>query len=251
MLLPLILTFVNVYFLDLLLFNALLQAVDFLLCYYYAQTVWWHFLVQMPPGIAAALACRLVQHRILLDTRTADAPRKARKLKPLKHAESGAALLSPTPVDAYEEDALPPSRWWPRLLPRAGDDTWLWSALCAVAASAPMLVYNVVVHGGGADSLQTPFTVGVLIATLLVWLVLLVLEGVAYETQMGQADFLLWGLYPACGLVVAAMAALDMLAFLEGYYLVLIIGGLVLVMAAAARVFRWLMTPAEWHTRAP
>ena len=244
MLRPLILTFVNFYFGELLVFNALLQAVEFLLIYYYSDIEWWQFWVQVPPGIAAALVCRFVQDRILRDTLPA---RAETKLKRRKGSESAAQLLAAS-VSALPERP-PPSRLGPRLLPRAGDDTWLWGTLCAIGASAPMLVYGVEVHGGGSDSLQTPFTVGVLLAVLLVWLALLVLEGVAYATQMGQSDFQLWGLYPACGLVVAAMAALDMLAFLEGYYLVLIIGGLLVAFWAAGAAFRWLMTPAEWRTR--
>jgi len=244
MLRPLILTFVNFYFGELLVFCALLQAVDFLLIYYYTEIEWWQFWAQVPPGIAVALACRFVQHRML---RNSVPVRAATKLKRRKGSESAAQLLAAT-VSA--PDTPPdPSRLGPRMLPRAGDDTWLWGTLCAIGASAPMLVYDVEVHGGGSDSLQSPFSVGVLLAVLLVWLALLVLEGVAYATHMGQSDFQLWGLYPACGLVVAAMAALDMLAFLEGYYLVLIIGGLLVAFWALGGAFRWLMTPPDHCAR--
>jgi len=245
MLRPLILTFLNVYFEDLLVCNVLLQVVFFLLCYYWAQSSWWQFWVQALVGAALAFCCRLAQEYVLRRHTPSETPME-RKMKQPKRQESAAALLV---AHTYREEHVPkPTRLGPRLWPRHRDDAWLWGVLCVLATASTTLLYNVRVHGGGTDSLQTPFSVGVLLTVLLMWLVLLVLEGVAYTLQMGQADFKLWGLYPGCGLVVACVAALDMLAFLQGYYLVLILAGLLAGCWAVGWVVWRAMTPEHYRS---
>ena len=63
MLLSTILTFLNVYFNNLLLINLLLETVFFLILFFFAGTQWYIFLAQIPVGVVLGLLGRYMQRR--------------------------------------------------------------------------------------------------------------------------------------------------------------------------------------------
>jgi len=181
MLRPLLLTFVNFYFVDWLLGAALLEAAYFVLLHFWSHTVWWHFLIQLPIGIVMALACRFLQ-------------------------------------DRWRSSLL--------VLTRNVSDDWMWTTALSVALAVCALIYPIQLTNTGDQSLQSPFSSGAFMYWALVLVILFVGEAVAYTVEFKRAKFRLLGLYPLCGLVLSGIVAIDLLAFKQSYYLVLIAAGL-------------------------
>jgi len=183
MLRPLLLTFVNFYFVDWLVGAALLEACYFVLLHFWSETVWWQFLIQLPIGIVMALACRYVQ-------------------------------------DRWRSSLL--------VLTRAVSDDWMWTTALSVSLALCTLLYPIELTNTGDQSLQSPFSSGAFMYWALVLVLLFVAEAVAYTMEFKRAKFRLLGLYPLCGLVISAVVAIDLLAFKQAYYLVLIAAALML-----------------------
>lgn len=64
MLRPLILLFLNFYYVDLLVFNVLIGSGTFLYVFFVDEVPWWHFLIQLPIAIGLALFGRWPQRRL-------------------------------------------------------------------------------------------------------------------------------------------------------------------------------------------
>jgi len=201
MLRPAVTSFVNFYFIDAALANALFQVGSLLLEMYWTPEgsfVWWQWFVQMWIGLALGWAGRWIQSR-------------------LRHVMT--------------------------VMPNRLDASWVWTTWIAVAVAMCTLFYDIVVHNTGLQSLQDGgFTEGPLLSLVTMLFVLLVAEVWGAAKQMPHCTFRLWDLYPLAGLVITGIVAVDMLAFLKGYYLVLIIAAVALGSMVGGAVFTFLMT---------
>ncbi len=174
-------TFINVYYVDLLILNILLAAIASVVEILVFDAVWWHVPLQIVPAVSLAVLGRLLQR----------VPGK-----PLGRA------------------GLVFKLW----LHRAGED---WMRPLAIAVILPLctIPYDYVIQHP-ALSANEQFPIGIIWSTAYIVLALHVIECIGLFFDQPSCEFKLFGLHSACAIGCIIIASFDVVVFTRSYYIV-------------------------------
>jgi hypothetical protein len=117
---------------------------------------------------------------------------------------------------------MPQSRQWQMftLFPKAAGPGAFLQVVCAVLLCLPLGLYENRIHDP-MNSLQMTFYIGAVHAMVLMLVLVMIVEGIGYFFKQPSCQFRLLGQHQLGYVVSLAIAAIDGLAFMGGYRLVL------------------------------